>query len=90
MGPLTPPSSGAVYLDANAFIYSVEKIEPQSAAIGPIWGAAKAGTIEIVSSEPVFLETLVKPIRERDTLLENFYRVLYQSQKIIARPSARL
>jgi predicted nucleic acid-binding protein len=44
--------------------------------LGPIWRAVRAGAIEIVSSELVFLETLVKPIRDRDGLLENLYRAL--------------
>ena len=28
MGPLTLPPTGPIYLDASAFIYSVERIEP--------------------------------------------------------------
>ena len=76
MGSLNPPSSGAVYFDTNVFIYSVEKVEPQSSALRPIWLAARAGAIEIVSSELVVLETLVKPFRDRDILLENVYRAL--------------
>ena len=83
MGTLSPPSSGAVYFDANVFIYSVEKIEPQNADLRPIWLAAKAGGIEIVSSELVVLETLVKPFRDRDSLLENVYRsLLFESREV--------
>ena len=28
MGPLILPTHGPVYLDANGFIYSVERVEP--------------------------------------------------------------
>lgn len=30
MGALDLPASGVIYLDANCFIYSVERIEPYS------------------------------------------------------------
>lgn len=83
MGPLSPPKSGAVYFDTVAFIYSVEKIEPYDAVLNAFWEAAKAGRIDIISSELVILETLVKPIRERDALMENVYRaLLLDSQEV--------
>ncbi len=76
MGPLTLPSSGAIYLDANCLIYSVEKIEPYSSLLEPAWASSKSGDARIVSSELALLETLVKPVRERDVLLEKLFREL--------------
>lgn len=35
MGPLTLPTGGSVYVDANAIIYSVERIEPPPRPITP-------------------------------------------------------
>ena len=76
MGTLTLPSSGTVYLDANCLIYSVEKIEPYSSLLSPVWASSHSGSIEIVCSQLVLLETLVKPVREGDGLLESLFREL--------------
>jgi len=62
MGALTLPTSGSVYLDANGFIYSVEKIEPYHTLLKPMWVTAQKNQFEIVSSELTLLETLTKPI----------------------------
>jgi len=40
MGSLTLPEAGLVYLDANGFIYSVERIEPYRTLLSPIWEQA--------------------------------------------------
>lgn len=76
MGALTLPDSGQVYFDANCLIYSVEKIEPYHKALEAAWLAADSGRIRIVSSELVVLETLVKPMQEKDALMESLYRDL--------------
>lgn len=82
MGSLTLPSSGPVYLDANGFIYSVERIEPYRALLEPMWLSAQTGQFEVVSSELVILETLVKPLREGDTVLENLFRALLAAREV--------
>lgn len=76
MGSLIPPESGVVYFDANAFIYSVEKTEPYRTSLDPVWQSARKAAIKIASSEIVIVETLVRPIREGDHLLEDIYRGL--------------
>ena len=76
MGSLTLPSSGPIYLDANGFIYSVEHIEPYRTILEPMWMQAKRVGFDIVSSELVILEPLVKPFQEGDVLLENLFRAL--------------
>jgi predicted nucleic acid-binding protein len=73
---LTLPKSGSVYVDANSVIYSVEKIEPYCTLLNPMWRAAQAGDFIIVSSELLLLETLVKPLREADAVLEATFRAL--------------
>ena len=82
MGSLALPSSGSVYLDAVGFIYSVERIEPFCSLLQPIWQAAQSGRIEIVASELVILETLVKPIRDHDTTLQDSFRELLRSREV--------
>ncbi|MBI3798055.1 MAG: type II toxin-antitoxin system VapC family toxin [Deltaproteobacteria bacterium] len=87
MGALTLPSAGPIYLDANGFIYSVERIEPYRTMLEPMWLLAQAGRFEIVSSKLVILETLVKPLREKDTLLENLFRALLFAREVRLLPA---
>ncbi len=86
MGSLILPTSGSVYLDANGFIYSVERIEPYRARLEPMWLAAQAGQFRIVSSELTLLETLVKPLQEKDGELEDLYRSLFKAREVHLEP----
>lgn len=82
MGSLKLPASGAVYLDADCFIYSVERIKPYCLLLEQMWQAAQAGRFEVISSELVLLETLVKPLQEGDTVLENLFRSLLNAREV--------
>jgi len=79
VGSLTLPPSGIVYVDANSAIYSVEKIEPYNSLLLSMWQGAQAGDFRIVSSELLLLETLVKPLRTADAVLEASFRALLLS-----------
>ncbi len=83
MGPLTLPAVGPIYLDASAFIYSVERVEPYRELLEPMWRQAQAGQFGIVSSDLVVLETLVKPLRERDTVVERLFLDIFDAKKDI-------
>ena len=50
-----------MYLDTNCFIYSVERIEPFRTLLEPVWNEARKARFEIISSEIIVAETLVKP-----------------------------
>lgn len=76
MGPLTPPAGAEVYLDANAIIYSVERIAPYRALMQPLWDGSRAGAWRICTSELALLETLVGPLRTGNVSLEDDYRHL--------------
>jgi predicted nucleic acid-binding protein len=78
MGSLTVPSSGLVYFDTNSVIYSVEKNPAYWLLLEPLWQAAKAGTVEIVSSDLTLMETLVGPLKSGDTALAHAYEQLFQ------------
>ncbi len=73
MGTLILPASGLVYLDANPIIYSVEKHPVFGPLLQPLWQAARAKTIEVVSSDLVLMETLIGPLKSGDTALEKAY-----------------
>ena len=74
MGSLTLPTGGSVYVDANAIIYGVERVEPYRGLLEPMWEEARAGRFTLASSELVALETLVKPLRDGNTRLEMLFR----------------
>ncbi len=89
MGSLTLPDSGTVYLDSSGLIYSVERIEPYRALLEPMWRQAHAGQFTIVSSELAVLETLVKPIRESDAVVERLFDELFNSKEVALIPATR-
>lgn len=82
MGSLILPASGSVYLDANGFIYSVERIEPYCTVLEELWQTARTGQFEVVCSELALLETLVKPLREEDAELEMLFRELFAAREV--------
>jgi len=67
-----------VYLDTNPVIYSVEKHPVYGPLLQPLWQAAKATAIEIVSSDLTLMETLIGPLKSGDTTLANTYEQLFQ------------
>lgn len=69
MGTLILPTSGIVYIDANAIVYRVEAITPYIITSQPLWDALDAGSQHVVTSELSVLEVLVKPYRTGDTRL---------------------
>ncbi len=89
MGPLILPSSGPIYLDTSGFIYSVERIEPYRALLEPMWRQAQAGQFAIVSSDLAVLETLVKPLRDGDLIVETLFRSLFDAVEVNLIPVTR-
>jgi predicted nucleic acid-binding protein len=98
VGTLTLPASGLVYLDANPIIYAVEKHPVYAPLLQPLWQAAQASTIEVVTSDLALMETLVGPLKTGNTGLAQTYeqvlsgtdlRLLPISQAIL-REAARL
>jgi hypothetical protein len=69
MGSLALPSSGFVYTDSDIIIYSVETQPVYWPVLQPLWQAAKAGALSIISSELALMETLIAPLRSGDTVL---------------------
>lgn len=74
MGPLTVPSRGAAYLDAYAFIYTGERVDPYRALLDPFWRAIRVSGSAVVTSELTWLEVLVGPLKTGDAALEGTYR----------------
>ncbi|NCC33524.1 MAG: type II toxin-antitoxin system VapC family toxin [Chloroflexia bacterium] len=87
MGTLRLPASGQVYVDANAVIYAIERIEPYRTLLEPLWQAAHAGRLTIITSELTWLETLAKPIRDQDAQLEALFRAFLSAQEVTLFPA---
>ena len=81
MGQLNLPLRGLVYLDSDALIYLVEKIQPYSGLLLPLLQAVKAGPLQLVGSELLLLETLVKPVEQGDQRLEADFRRFLTSSR---------
>ena len=89
MGSLTLPTHGTVYLDANGFIYSVERVEPYCTLLEPMWRQARAGEFDVASSDITVLETLVKPLREGDEVVEMLLRSMFDAHEVSLIPATR-
>ncbi len=89
MGPLTLPALGPVYLDANGFIYSVERVEPYRTLLESLWQQARAGEFDVASSDITVLETLVKPLREGDEVVEMLLRSVFDAHEVSLIPATR-
>ena len=76
MGALELPASGKIYLDANCFIYSVERIDPYRAVLDTLWQAVSVGQILVVTSELTLLEVLVKPLKAGDFTTAGIFRTV--------------
>jgi predicted nucleic acid-binding protein len=74
VGQLKWEQGDVICLDSNAIIYAVERIEPYHSLLLPLWAAATVDTVRLIGSELLLLETLVKPLREKDDFLERTIR----------------
>ena len=89
MGAITLPDRGPIYMDACGFIYSVERIEPYRTLMEPVWRWAQTGQSAIVTSELSIVETMVKPLREGDAVLQRLFRDLLNSSEVRLVPTTR-
>jgi predicted nucleic acid-binding protein len=89
VGPLTLPSAGPVYLDAQVLIYSIENSEPYASILDPLWQAIAAKRLEAITSELSLLETLVIPLRNSNQQTESDYRALFTGPLLRLAPVSR-
>ncbi len=87
MAALILPDGGSVYVDANAIIYSVERVEPYRGLLAPMWEEARAGRFTLASSELVALETLIGPLRDDNAHLEMLLRSILAAAEMSLIPA---
>jgi predicted nucleic acid-binding protein len=90
MGSLALPSSGLTYIDSDILIYSVETHARYWPLLQPLWQAAKANAVNIVSSELALMETLIGPLRNGDTALVSAYEQVFQSSEMQLLPITQM
>jgi len=73
VGALTLPANGSVYVDAQIFIYGVEKHPVYEPVLQTLWQGVSSGTFEIVTSELTLLEVLTGPLKKNDSVLASDY-----------------
>ena len=86
MGQLTFPLYAKVYLDTSPIIYSVEKHADYWQLLTPLWQSLKANEIEVFTSEPTLLETLVQPIKQNNQPLVSAYETLLTRTDVRLQP----
>lgn len=86
MGTLAIPESSLVYVDTAIVIYSVEKVPDYFPALEPLWLRLKVGTLKMISSELTLMETLVLPLRDKNSDLVQVYENLLLASEIQAIP----
>ncbi len=89
MGSLTPPAGGAVGVDAQILIYSIEGHDVYASLLLPLWLAAKTKQVEIVASELVRLEVTVRPRRQGNRVLLRMYDELLDGTRLRLLPVTR-
>ncbi len=89
MGPLILPDGSLAYIDTNVLIYSVERVEPYRTLLAPMWDRAEVGDLEIVSSESIVIEALVKPLRDRNATLVRFLLDMFDAEEVRLIPATR-
>ena len=83
MGLIEELGDGPVALDTAPFIYYIEESPPFLAAIKPVFAAADAGSLNLVTSALTLLELLVVPFRAGDKVLAARYeRILTNSRGV--------
>lgn len=82
MGALRLPASGLVYVDACVVIYAVERYPAYVAALQPLWEAAHANNIHLVSSALCLMETLVGPLKHGNAALVADYERLFRLRAV--------
>lgn len=87
MGALIAHNPTQVYIDANAVIYAVERIEPYHTLLAPLWQLAQVGTVTLVTSELTWLETLTKPLRDQNSRLEALFRAFLTAAEVTLVPA---
>jgi predicted nucleic acid-binding protein len=84
MGQLNLPEGAIVYVDTAPVIYSIEPHPDYRPLVQPLWEKLHADEITIISSELLWLETLVGPMKNNNQpLIEIYIELLTDNIRLI-------
>lgn len=83
MGVIPFSADQLIFVDANVVIYAVEQIEPFATLLAPLWEAVSEGVIELAGSELLWLETMVKPVKENLTEVQETFRAFLTTPDLV-------
>lgn len=83
MGLIEDIGEGPVALDTAPFIYWIEEHPDYLGVVGPVFRAADAGDVEVVSSKLTLLEVMVVPYRVGQLQLAERYELLLTGSRHI-------
>jgi len=69
----------SIYIDTNIFIYALEGYPEFAASLTSLFTAIDEGGVTAVTSELTLAESLVKPLMDDNTVLENLYLEVFQT-----------
>jgi predicted nucleic acid-binding protein len=85
MGQLNLPTGAIVYVDTAPVIYSIEPHPAYRVLVQPLWEKLYANEITLISSELLWLETLVGPMKNNNQpLIELYTELLTDNIQLIA------
>jgi predicted nucleic acid-binding protein len=85
MGQLNLPVGAIIYVDTAPVIYSIEPHPAYRVLVQPLWEKLYANEITIISSELLWLETLVGPMKNNNQpLVELYTELLTDNIQLIA------
>jgi predicted nucleic acid-binding protein len=80
MGQLTISTGATVYVDTAPVIYSIEPHPDYWALLQPLWDKQHSQEIRLISSELLWMETLVFPLRTQNQPLIQLYKELLSNE----------
>ena len=89
MGTLSLPSSGLVYIDAQAAIYSVERHADYAPLLEPLWRVVQSVQLRAATSELCVLEALVMPFRRGNQPLIDAFEAFFDDPGLEVVPVSR-
>ena len=79
MGRLDLKDGAIVYVDTTPIIYSVERHPKYIDLLQPLWTKVNNNEISLLSSELLWLEILVKPLKVNNQSIVDLYRTHLRS-----------
>lgn len=73
-------------MDANVFIYTVERIDPYRSLLDAFWQDVQRAHGAVATSELSILEVLVRPLRDANAKLERAFRDVFASPDVQMQP----